>query len=109
MTRPPPDDAPAPAPAREPGAVRWTATAIAVAVAFLLAFNAASPRSWTAQLPPGAGALLARRMADGWWTATNRLGLAAPRAALVRAWEAATAARFSAPARRPPEAPTGQP
>lgn len=97
MTRPSPDAAPDGA----PGAVRWTATAIAVAVAFLLVFNAESPRSWTALLPPGAGALLARRLIDGWWATTDRLGLAAPRAALVRAWDAARAARFS-PRSRPP-------
>jgi hypothetical protein len=67
---------------------------MAMAVALLLLFNAASPRSWTAQLPPGEAALTARRWAEDWWRATARLGLNAPRAAVETAWREALAARF---------------
>ncbi len=72
----------------------WTSAVIAIAAVALLLVNARSVRSWTAQLPPGEAALAARDLADRWGTATARLGLDAPRAALAGAWEKLLAARF---------------
>jgi hypothetical protein len=75
--------------------VAWTTAVIALATALLLLFNAQSPRSWTAQLPPSEAALAAHDLAERWWRVTARLGLAAPRAALTRQWDALQAARFA--------------
>jgi hypothetical protein len=74
--------------------VGWTSLAITVAVGLLLLINAESVKSWVAQRPAGPATLAARQLAEQWWGLTDRLGLAAPRAALSEAWRRACAARW---------------
>jgi hypothetical protein len=81
------------------GAVGWTSTVMACAVAGLLLFNAQSMRAWTATLAPGPLSLEARSAAETWWRTTARLGLAAPRIAIADLWAAAKAARWPAKTR----------
>ena len=81
----------------------WTSGVMAIAVILLLAFNAESPRSWTAQLSPNAASQAARSAAQAWSDETVRLGLAAPRSILRGLWEKAQAVTWpaDAPARKP--------
>lgn len=71
--------------------LRWTCGVIVTAAAVLLAINAASLETWTAQQPPEATPPWARSAIHAWWSATGALGLAAPREAISRTWKAAQA------------------
>jgi hypothetical protein len=57
-------------------------------------FNAESMRSWTAQQPPDPVSLAARHVAETWWEVASRLGLTAPRDAVVGLWRGVLAARW---------------
>ena len=73
---------------------RWTTTAILVAAALLLAFNAHSVGEWLDELTPGPTTEPLRAPITGWTGATQRRGLDGPRAALHAGWERVRAARF---------------
>jgi hypothetical protein len=88
--------------------VAWTSLAIAAALILLLLFNAASVRSWTAQLPPGPVALAARDLAERWWSITDRAHLNAPREALAGLWKSAQALDWRQDPTQPPRGPADQ-
>jgi hypothetical protein len=66
---------------------------IAVAAGLLLLFDAASLAAWVDEQPPGPTQAEAARIAHGWHDQTVAWGLAAPRATIKSAWEAAKAER----------------
>ena len=78
-----PQDAP------DSGALRWTASAIALASAFLLLFNAGAIRGWANELAPGPMTEPMIAAADAWHGLTERLGLDAPIETMRGWWRAA--------------------
>jgi hypothetical protein len=82
------------APAEAERSLAWTGGVIAAITVLLALFSAASMRSWAETLPPTPQDAVIRQAAEGWSDLTERLGLAAPRAALHDAWRAARSARF---------------
>lgn len=80
------------------GALRWTATVIALATLLLALTNAQSIRSWTEELPPGPRVLQLVAAANDWEAATADLG--AGRARLHRVWRGMEEARWTGPPER---------
>ena len=81
-------------PASPASGLAWTSCVIATTCLLLALFNAASIRSWADGLAPTPANLAIQRAADGWADFTGVVGLAAPRAGLHSAWEAARGLRF---------------
>lgn len=82
----------------EGGALRWTATVIALATALLALTNAQSIRSWTEALPPGPRVLQLVATANDWEAATA--GLGAGRARLHRLWRGMEETRWTGQPKR---------
>jgi hypothetical protein len=61
------------------GALVWTSTAIAVATAFLIVFNAASMKSWSASLTPTETTARLVSLTAAWDDEMAKFGLTAPR------------------------------
>lgn len=77
----------------DPGALRWTATVIAVATGLLALFNAQALTGWAEELPPGPSSVKLVAAATAWEDATAGLGM--PRARLHKAWKQAERAAWS--------------
>jgi hypothetical protein len=73
----------------------WTTATIAIATLILLLMNGFSLRDWADQLPPGPRQAAFATAAERWQTATDQIGLGAPRAAFHRLWKEAQAARIA--------------
>jgi hypothetical protein len=82
----------------DPGALRWTATVIAVTAGLLALFNAQALTGWAEDLPPGPAAMKLVAAATAWEDATGSLGL--PHARMHKAWKQVERAEWTP---RPPE------
>ncbi|MBC2776833.1 hypothetical protein [Parasphingopyxis marina] len=72
----------------------WASTAIAVASAFLLLFNASALRSWAYEREPGPVNERVVGYAEGWFAVTERFYLDRPVAAMSGWWDAMKAIGF---------------
>ena len=79
----------------------WTASVLVTMTALLALINAASFKSWAETLPPTPTNVAVLDVAERWYAVTERLGLAAPRAAIRGAWTDAKALRFPLPSAPP--------
>jgi hypothetical protein len=84
-------------PTQSEHALAWTSTVILTITVLLALFSAASMKSWAETLPPTPTNAIIRQYAEDWFDTTERLGLAAPRAALHAFWQSARAQRFGHP------------
>jgi len=101
-------EAAAPAAAEDERSLAWTCGVIAVIALLLALFSAASMKSWAETLAPTPTNLTIRQAAEGWYDATERLGLAAPRAGLHALWQSWREAKFPEPPGTAGEDPTIQ-
>ncbi len=67
-------------------ALVWTSTAIAMATAFLIVFNAASMKSWSASLTPTEATAKLVSLTSAWEAEMAKFGLTAPRAWMHDLW-----------------------
>jgi hypothetical protein len=104
-------DSPIPAPADPTDrlaarrALAWTSTAIAVATAFLVVFNAQSMRSWASSRKPTEVTAQIIAVTSAWEAETGKFGLSGPRDWMHQAWGQLRAQTWRAapePAQRPP-------
>ncbi len=72
----------------------WTTLTIFIASLFLLVTNAFSIKSWVDEQPAGPLQAGVAGWAAEWQSATEALGLGAPRAQVHSLWKKAEAARF---------------
>ena len=82
-------------PAEDGHALRWASITIAVAALFLLLTNAVSIDDWANELPPSPAAARLTGVTAAWASATEAVGLAAPRAAVHRLWKQGEAVSFA--------------
>ncbi len=73
---------------------RWTSQAIAVAVVFLLIFNAGSLQNWSRQQPPGWTQATVEQLSDVWSERLALLGADQPGRGVREAWRAFQDWRF---------------
>jgi hypothetical protein len=78
------------------GALRWTASVIALTTALLALLNAQALTGWTQELPPGPGVVKLVDAATAWEDATAQLGLGAGHARMHKTWKAMQRAQWSA-------------
>jgi hypothetical protein len=69
----------------EPGALRWTATVIAVSAGLLALLNAQALTGWADELAPGPVSVKLVAAANAWEDMTGSLGV--PHARLHKAWK----------------------
>ena len=77
------------------GALRWTASVIAMTAALLALTNAQSISGWAAELTPGPRTIVLIDAADGWERTTASVGLGAGRSRLHRVWKRMERARWT--------------
>jgi hypothetical protein len=92
-------------PVEETRPLLWASTAIAVATAFLLLFNASALRSWAYEREPGPVSERIVGYAEGWFAAIERFYLDRPVAAMSGWWEAMKAVEFGGDGTVEPETP----
>lgn len=68
------------------GPLAWTATVIATAAIFLLAFNARALSTWLADKEPTPQIMQARTVADAWTATMASVGLDKPHTAIRALW-----------------------
>jgi hypothetical protein len=77
------------------GALRWTASVVALTAALLALFNAQAIRGWAEELPPGPGTIRVVAAAEAWDDTTRALGLGAGHARMRKAWKHVESARWT--------------
>lgn len=80
------------------GGLLWTSTAIAMATAVLLLFNADALRGWAYDLEPGPESERVIAISDGWYRQTERFYLDRPVAVMSGWWEGIKALEFGSDA-----------
>jgi hypothetical protein len=89
-----PVDLPEPAVPLPHDGLKWTTTAIAVACAFLLVFNAHSLRGWAYELSPTDTTAKVVAASETWYDLTARIGLNRPVEGLHHWWRGNMNLRF---------------
>jgi hypothetical protein len=77
------------------GALRWTATVIAMTAALLALTNAQSISGWASEFEPGPGTTELAQAADEWEEITAQVGLGFGHARLHKIWKSVEQARWS--------------